>query len=217
MRNNLNRSQPVYSQEPKDNKQFTDDFDEFYTRFARAYDLFARYLPTWRNWLKRALPYIQGPRVLEISFGTGYLLTQYADRFQTFGIDYNTLMVRTAKENLSQRGLNADLQQADVNLLPFATDSFDTIVNTMAFSGYADGKRAINEMKRVLKPDGRLVIVDINYPKDRNWLGTKLIQLWMAWDIVRNMGELFESSGWEYEETEIGGFGSVHLYIARSR
>ena len=214
----MNNSSHNYSSEPADNKAFTENFDGFYTRFARTYDLLVKYLPVWRNWINHALPHIEGPRVMEISFGTGYLLTQYADRFQVYGIDYNAAMAKTAQTNLSQRDLKADLQQADVNFLPYATNSFDTIVNTMAFSGYADGKQALAEMGRVLKPDGRLVMIDINYPRNRNWLGTNLVRFWMAsGDIIRDMDELFNSSGWTFEEEEIGGFGSVHLYIARLR
>jgi len=212
----LSRSRPTYSKEPANNEQYTHEFNKFYTSFAKAYDLLVKWLPLWRNWLDYVLPHIQGPRVLEVSFGTGYLLTQYADRFQVYGIDYNSAMAKTAKHNLSQINLKVELQQADVYALPYATGSFDTLINTMAFSGYSDGKRALSEMKRVLKPDGRLVLIDINYPKDRNWMGMNLTRFWKAnGDIIRAMNELFEKAGWSFEEKEIGGFGSVHLYIAK--
>jgi len=215
---NLNDLPYKYSQEPVDNKTFTEKFNRFYTGFAPTYDFLVKYLPIWQNWLNHVLPHIEGPLVLEISFGTGYLLTQYADRFQVYGIDYNAKMTKTAKANLLQRGLNAELQQADVNSLPYKTNSFDTIVNTMAFSGYADGRQALAEMERVLKPSGKLAMIDINYPKDHNRLGTNLIRFWMAGgDIIRDMNELFDASGWTFEEKEIGGFGSVHLYIATLR
>ena len=88
----------------------------------------------------------------------------------------------------------------------------------MAFSGYPDGVAALNEMGRVLKPDGRLVLVDVNYPQDRNRLGMALTKFWMAsGDLIRDMGPLFEESGWKFQEEEIGGFGSVHLYVAEKR
>ena len=178
------------------------------------YDYLVKSMPVWRTWLKRTLPYIRGPRVLEVSFGTGYLLTQYSDRFQVFGIDYNAAMARTAKRNLQRRSLTAFLQQADVVHLPYASHSFDTLVNTMAFSGYPDGKEALLEMGRVLKPGGRLVMIDIAYPIDRNWLGMALTKFWMAsGDIIRDMGGLFEELGWDFREQETGGFGSVHLFL----
>jgi len=209
---------PIYSAEPENQKAFTDEFDSFYTRFAWMYDLLVKSLPVWKNWLKRALPHIQGPRVLEVSFGTGYLLTQIADHFQTFGIDYNAAMTQTAKRNLQKLGLAAGLQQADVAHLPYASHIFDTLVSTMAFSGYPDGMAALTEIGRVLKPDGVLVMIDIDYPKDRNWLGMALTKFWMAnGDIIRDMGRLFEELGWDFQEEEIGGFGSVHLYVAERK
>jgi ubiquinone/menaquinone biosynthesis C-methylase UbiE len=206
---------PIYSPEPESQKEFTTEFDSFYTRFAGMYNFLVNSLPIWKNWLKQALPHIQGPRVLEVSFGTGYLLSQYADRFQAFGIDYNAAMAQTAKRNLRKIGLNADLQQADVAHLPFVDNSFDTLVNTMAFSGYPDGATALTEMRRVLKPGGKLVMIDIDYPKDRNHLGMAMTKFWMAsGDIIRDMSGLFEELGWDFQEEEIGGFDSVHLYVA---
>ena len=207
--------EPAYSPVPENQKEFTAEFDSFYTRFAGIYDFLVKSLPVWKNWLKRTLPYIQGQRVLEVSFGTGYLLTRFAGRCQAFGIDYNAAMAQTAKRNLQRRKLTADLQQADAAYLPYASHSFDTLVNTMAFSGYPDGVAALTEMGRVLKPGGKLVMIDIDYPKDRNRLGMALTKFWKAsGDIIRDMGGLFEESGWEFQEEEIGGFGSVHLYVA---
>jgi ubiquinone/menaquinone biosynthesis C-methylase UbiE len=208
----------TYSTEPENRKDFTAEFDSFYTRFAGMYDFLIKSLPVWKNWLKQALPHIHGPRVLEVSFGTGYLLTQYASKFQAFGIDYNATMAQTAKRNLQRNGLIADLQQANVSHLPYASHSFDTLINTMAFSGYPDGIAALTEMERVLKPGGKLVMIDVDYPKDRNRLGTAMTKFWMAsGDIIRDMGKLFDELGWEFQEEEIGGFGSVHLYAAERK
>lgn len=65
-----------YVNEPENKEQFTEEFNKFYTMFARSYDVVTRIFPFWKKWLKTTLPHIQGPRVLEVSFGTGYLLTQ---------------------------------------------------------------------------------------------------------------------------------------------
>lgn len=205
----------MYSKEPRDQKRFTDDFDRFYSRFARAYDLFVKIVPIWRAWLRQALPYLQGPRVLEVSFGTGYLLTQYANQYQVYGFDYNPDMIHTARRNLKRSGLAAMLGQADVGRLPFPENSFDTVLNTMAFSGYPDGLLALSEMKRVLRPGGRLVLMGMNFPQDGNWLGTRLAQMWaISGDVIRKMDPLFKAAGLDYQEREIGGFGSVHLFLA---
>ena len=162
-----------------------------------------------------ALPWIHGPRVLEVSFGTGFLLTQYADQFTMFGIDFNQNLAKVAKSNLRKVGMEANLQVANVEAISYAEGSFDTIVNTMAFTAYPDGKMALSELLRVLRPGGRLVMVDVNYPSNGNLVGRLLTKDWKAGgDIIRDMPALFAEFGLEWTEEEVGGFGSVHLYVA---
>jgi ubiquinone/menaquinone biosynthesis C-methylase UbiE len=74
--------------------------------------------------------------VLEASFGTGWLLTQYASRFEAHGIDLNEQMLRIANRNLRRKGLTAQLRIANVERIPYPDDTFDTVLNTLAFSGY---------------------------------------------------------------------------------
>ena len=87
------KREPHYTVEPFNPKKFMEDFDRFYSRIAPLYDVVVKLFPIWKTWIKKAIPHIIGPRVLEVSFGSGYLLTQYADRFDTYGIDYNKEMV----------------------------------------------------------------------------------------------------------------------------
>jgi len=208
----------TYSTEPENKAKYTTQNDKYYSVSVRVYDFLVKVLPTWKIWLGHALPFIDGPRVLEVSFGTGYLLTQYADRFETHGIDYNENMVATAKKNLVRKGITADLRQGNVESLPYEDNSFDTVVNTMAFTGYPDAQKALSELRRVLKPGGKLVMVDIAYPKNSNWLGVQATKFWIAFgDLVRDMDKLFQAFNFETTDREIGGFGSVHLFIAKKR
>ena len=207
-----------YSNEPEDQQQYTADFDKFYTRFGRLYDLAVKFLPLWKTWIQEALPYLQGPRVLEISFGTGYLLTKYASSFDTYGLDCNERMISLAKSNLKKKGIAASLQRGSVEVLPYKKESFDAIVNTMSLSGYPDGMKAISEMHRVLRKGGRLIIIDVNYPSNGNWLGTRLTRFWArTGDIIRDMDEILGKFDFDYTDHEIGGFGSTHLYLCEKR
>jgi len=207
--------EPRYSDEPTDGATFTREHDRIYTRFAGVYAGAVRRLPLWKTWLARALPHIAGPRVLEVSFGTGYLLTRYADRVEAHGVDVNRRMVLTAGEELRRAQRHASLVQANVEALPYADASFDSLVNTMAFSGYPDGRRALAEMTRVLRPGGRLILMDIGYPADRNRLGMWIADLWkLSGDLLRDMGRLFSEARLEFSHEEIGAFGSVHLWCA---
>lgn len=208
------RKPPAYSIEPSDKPAFTRRFDHLYSRFARLYDLAVRLVPTWRRWLRHALPHIDGPRVLEVSPGTGWLLTQYAGQFETCAIDLNPDLIEIARKNLRRAGVTADLRIGDVAALPYADATFDTVVDTMAFSGYPDGRRALSEMTRVLRPGGDLVLIDVNYPADANRWGSGIVELWKrSGDVVRDMGALFSELSLDTTDREIGGFGSVHLYL----
>ncbi len=207
-----------YSQEPHDQSAFTKSFDQAYTRLARVYDAAVKALPVWKAWLRPALQHLKGPRVLEVSFGTGYLMTECSRRFEVHGLDLNARMIAIARANLQRAGVGAALCRGTVEALPYRSDSFDCVLNTMAFSGYPDGRKALGELLRVLKPAGRLVLIDINYPADGNRLGTWLTEVWKyAGDLIRDMRSLFREFPLEHVDQEIGGWGSVHLYVATKR
>lgn len=208
-------SQAQFSKEPTEPEEHIQGFDKFYTRFALGYDWLVKTLPVWKNWIAAAIPWIKGPDVLEVSFGTGYLLCQYADRFNSYGIDYNQRLARIANSNLRRTGKSATLLIGDVGALPYKSETFDTLVNTMAFTAYPDGNLAFSEMSRVLKPRGRIVMVDICYPLDGNLIGRTLTKAWKAsGDIIRDMPLLFKQFNFDFTDEEIGGYGSVHLFVA---
>lgn len=204
-----------HADEPADAHAFTSSFDAVYTRTARIYDIAVKLLPIWQRWLQQALPYLEGPRVLEVSFGTGWLLTRYAGRFDAYGLDRNARMVAVARTNLARVGCPARLVQGDVADLPYADQTFDTVVSTMAFTGYPDAARALAEIHRVLKPDGRLVIVDVAHPRNGNRAGTALVRFWQwTGDVIRDLPDLLDHAGFRATDEEIGGWGSVHRYVA---
>ena len=200
------------------NQAHTKKLDPYYTRFAFLYEGLVKIVPAWRRWIRQAAWHASGSKILEISFGPGHLFEYYLPGSQVVGLEYNRKMLEIAKRKTGSANPLLSLVRGDVYDLPLKSEIFDTVVNTMAFTGYRDGKRAMEEMNRVLKPGGKLVIVDINFPGDRNRLGTRLTQLWAALgDIIRDMDPLFRNAGFHYVDKEIGGWGSVHLYIAVKR
>ena len=217
----MKKKEVKYTKEPAetDKQQFTDNLNAAYSKYARLYDVSLKLiLPFWRRWLKRTIPHLEGKRVLEASFGTGYLLLQFAADYDAYGIDYNANMLTIAGENLEKKKLKANLQQANVEQLPFEDGFFDSLVNTMAFSGYPDGVQAMSEFHRVLKPGGKLIIVDYDYPSDGNRIGCFLTRVMeKGGDVIRDMEPLFKKFNFEFTREEIGGFGSVHLFVARKK
>ena len=196
--------------------EYTERMNKEYNWMSRVYDGFMFLFPRWKAWIRSVLPHIVGSDILEISFGPGYLLTRYATdpAYRVHGIDYNDRMVLLAKRKMEKLGAHVELIQGKVEELPYEDAIFDTIINTMAFTGYPDGDLALSEMKRVLRPGGRLLLVDFDYPKNRNRAGYWLVRLAeKVGDIMKDISAALDRAGFAYEDRAVGGFGSVHLFV----
>jgi ubiquinone/menaquinone biosynthesis C-methylase UbiE len=197
---------------------YTEEMNKEYNWMAKVYDTFMIIFPLWKKWIKKVIPHIKGMKILEVSFGNGYLMTQYAsNNFEIYGIDYNDKMLEITENRIKKLNIDAHLSQGNVEKLPFPDDTFDTVINTMAFTGYPDGDKAMSEFKRVLKKDGRLLLVDFDFPHNRNRFGYIIVKLWeKLGDIIKDINSLLTKYGFEYADISIGGFGSVHLFIAKN-
>ena len=173
--------------------------------------------PLWKRWISKVIPHIKGTKILEVSFGSGYLMTQYASNdHDIYGIDYNDKMLEITEKKMKRLNIPVHLSQGNVENLPFPNEAFDTVINTMSFTGYPDGDKAMSEFKRVLKQGGRLLLVDFDYPDNLNKLGCTVVKLWeKCGDIIKDINATLTSYGFEYEDITVGGFGSVHLFIAK--
>lgn len=171
-------------------------------------------MPNWQAWISSVVPHVQGPRILDIACGTGYLLNQLNDYPEIYGLDLNADMLALARI----KHPSIPLQRGDAHHLPYRAGTFDTVINTMAFNGYPDSLRALAEMHRVLRVGGRLLIVDVNPPADRNPVGMAFARKWETRvNPALEMGPLFARVGFSFTDQEIGGFGSVHLYVAEKK
>lgn len=97
---------------------------------------------------------------LEVAIGTGLNLRHYPSSVSLTGIDLSSEMLAIARQRAAELGREVDLREADAQALPFEDDSFDTVVCTYSLCNVPDDAIAIREMKRVLKPGGKLVLVD---------------------------------------------------------
>jgi ubiquinone/menaquinone biosynthesis C-methylase UbiE len=133
-----------------------------YAREAQKYDQEADFWERWlfgsehRDW---ACSRADGD-TLEVAIGTGLNLPHYPSGVRLTGIDLTPEMLAKAGIRAQDIGRDIDLQEADALDLPFDDSSFDTVVCTYAMCSVSDEKRAIAEMKRVLRPEGRLILVD---------------------------------------------------------
>lgn len=99
-------------------------------------------------------------RTLEVAIGTGLNLPLYPAGITLTGIDFSPAMLDIARRRAGELGAAADLREADARALPFAGDAFDTVVCTFSLCAIPDHRRAIAEMRRVLRPGGLLLLAD---------------------------------------------------------
>jgi ubiquinone/menaquinone biosynthesis C-methylase UbiE len=98
--------------------------------------------------------------VLEVAIGTGLNLPLYPAGAKVTGIDLSPEMLEIARGRADQIGREVELNEADAHQLPFADASFDTVVCTYSLCNIPDPARAVSEMRRVLRPNGRFILVD---------------------------------------------------------
>lgn len=97
---------------------------------------------------------------LEVAIGTGRNLPFYPRGIQLTGIDVSEEMLAIARGRAEELGRDVDLRQADAQALPFPDATFDTVVCTVSLCSVPDDRAAVAEMKRVLRPGGRLLMLD---------------------------------------------------------
>ncbi len=104
-----------------------------------------------------------GGVVLEIAPGPGYLSIELAKlgHYKITGLDISKSFVAIAQKNAKEAGVAIDFRQGDAAQMPFDDETFDFIVCTAAFKNFSEPVQALIEMKRVLKPSGRALIIDL--------------------------------------------------------
>jgi len=119
-----------------------------------------------------------GWRALDVATGTGHTAFALAPHVASVvGIDLTPEMLAEAERARAERGLaNVRFQVGDVHALPFADGELDLVTSRRAPHHFRDIGRALGEMRRVLRPGGRLVIDDRSVPED-DFLDTTMNRL----------------------------------------
>jgi len=115
----------------------------------------------------------EGDQVLDLAGGTGDLTTLFEKRVGQRGsvilADINSQMLNTGRNRLIDRGLVGNIHYAQVNAecLPFADNSFDCVCIGFGLRNVTDKDAALNSMYRVLKPGGRVIVLEFSHPVDK--------------------------------------------------
>lgn len=99
-------------------------------------------------------------RVLEVAIGTGLNLPHYPAETSITGVELSPAMLVIARQRAADLGRDVDLREGDARQLPFGEAQFDSVVCALSLCTIPDPATAIAEMKRVLVPGGRLLLLD---------------------------------------------------------
>lgn len=148
----------------------------------------------------------EGSNILEVAPGPGYLsieLMKMGD-YNITGLDISKTFVEIANKNAEKEGVKVNFTEGDASNMPFDNETFDFIVCTAAFKNFTKPIMAINEMYRVLKPNGKALIIDLRRDAskdaindnikdmDMNWINSLFTKLTFRTFLLRNAYSLTE-------------------------
>ncbi|KUO52657.1 MAG: methyltransferase type 11 [Desulfitibacter sp. BRH_c19] len=98
--------------------------------------------------------------VLEAGVGTGANFPYYPQGIKVIGVDFSQRMLEIAESKVSQTNIPVELMLADIQELPFADNTFDTIIAACVFCSVPYPIKGFKELGRVLKPEGEIYLLE---------------------------------------------------------
>jgi len=140
-----------------DLRNMTETIKRRYDRTALYYDWMDRMISD--EFRRKALNLAKG-KVLEVGVGTGKNLPYYPKGCQVTGIDFSSGMLARAKKKVHLAQVPVTLLEMDAQEMDFPDDTFDTIVATCVFCSVPDPVKGLEEVRRVCKPDGQIILLE---------------------------------------------------------
>jgi demethylmenaquinone methyltransferase / 2-methoxy-6-polyprenyl-1,4-benzoquinol methylase len=146
----------------------------------------------------------EGERVLDVAAGTGDLALQFAKRAGPHGqvwlADINRAMLERGRDRLLDRGQSLPAVQCDAEALPFPSNHFDCVSVAFGLRNMTDKDAALAEMRRVLRPAGRLLVLEFS----RVWAPLAKIYDWYSFTVLPWLGG------------KVAGDEAAYRYLAES-
>jgi ubiquinone/menaquinone biosynthesis C-methylase UbiE len=165
--------------------------------------------------------------VLEIAPGPGFLAIEIAKlgKYQVSGVEISKTFVQIEQDNAKEAGVEIDFRQGDAANLPFEDGCFDFVICTAAFKNFTHPVEALSEMYRVLRPEGKALVIDLRHDASRdeinqevqkmglNWINTVLTKGAFSQLLLKNayteeqMREFLSRAGIPKSRIELAGIG----------
>ena len=182
--------------------------------------LYQKYLlPKLLNWAMKApalsklrselIPSAEG-KVLEIGMGSGLNLPHYDGISGLIGLEPSEELQNLAQDMLIQTHFPSEMLTGSAEDIPLESNTFDTVVMTWTLCSVTDPVLALSEIKRVIKPGGKVIFAEHGKSPDQNIrkLQKTLNPLWSriagGCQLNREIVDLYESSGFKFKRLERG-------------
>ncbi|MCW8848178.1 MAG: bifunctional demethylmenaquinone methyltransferase/2-methoxy-6-polyprenyl-1,4-benzoquinol methylase UbiE [Sedimenticola sp.] len=149
-------------------------FDSVATRYDLMNDLMSFGIHRiWKRFAVELAGIRRGQQILDLASGTGDLAARFAGLVGPDGLvvmtDINAAMLNQGRIRMADEGLVGNLAYTQVNAeqIPFPDNSFDCITIAFGLRNVTDKQQALNEMCRVLKPGGRVLVLEFSHPQGK--------------------------------------------------
>jgi len=176
---------------------------EVFTSVASKYDVMNDLMSAglhrvWKNFTIQISGVRAGERVLDVAGGSADLSRKFAKRVgptgQVWLTDINNAMLRVGRDRLIDDGLAMPVAQCDAEHLPFPSDYFDCVSIAFGLRNVTHKEIALAEMRRVLKPSGRLLVLEFS----KVWKPLQSLYDLYSFKLLPKMGELIAKDGDSY-------------------
>jgi demethylmenaquinone methyltransferase / 2-methoxy-6-polyprenyl-1,4-benzoquinol methylase len=150
-----------------------DSVQKMFDDISPKYDFLNHFLSfgidfIWRKKMVSMLSASHPRRILDVATGTGDVaiaLTRMNPE-QITGIDISEKMLDIARKKVNEKGLQKiiSFKQSDAERIPFSDGSFDAVTVAFGVRNYEDLRKGLSEMKRVLRPGGKMLILEFSHP-----------------------------------------------------
>ncbi|HKU70526.1 MAG TPA: bifunctional demethylmenaquinone methyltransferase/2-methoxy-6-polyprenyl-1,4-benzoquinol methylase UbiE [Burkholderiales bacterium] len=190
-----------YQQVPEDEKarKVAGVFDSVASRYDLMNDLMSGGMHRmWKRFAVEASGVRPGESILDVAAGTADLARLFSDRVGPRGevvvTDINSAMLRSGRDRLLDAGKLLPVVQCDAERLPFASDRFDCVSIAFGLRNVSRKEAALSEMRRVLKPGGRLVILEFS----KVWAPFKPAYDAYSFGVLPRLGQLVANDAGAY-------------------
>jgi demethylmenaquinone methyltransferase/2-methoxy-6-polyprenyl-1,4-benzoquinol methylase len=148
--------------------------ETMFDNIAPYYDLMNRVLSlgidkTWRSKAIKLLQDLESPKILDVATGTCDVAIEMAKNLSNpsiIGLDISAKMLKVGQKKIDKSGLGdiISLTQGESENLPFDDNTFDAITVAFGVRNFGDLKKGLAEIRRVLKTDGQLIVLEFSKP-----------------------------------------------------